>query len=183
MNKLKEERLKHNITLAKMAEDLQEFGLNTTPTSLARYEKWPNIGGRNPALETWGKLAEYFGVTIEYLMGDNYKETLKKSVQTTNHLYELALKTELTRIGKSNIEPTQQLVLARAIDMLLSSFEKYQRNDQILTELQTLIFSLSSLLKNKSDDYQGNIEGFVKLVNLIEAQNKKASDDKPETER
>ena len=60
MNRLKELRLERGLTLNDISRDLQ-IPLNT----LSNYER----GDREPKLETWEKLAQYFNVTPQYLVG------------------------------------------------------------------------------------------------------------------
>ena len=55
----------HNITITRMAE---EIGLsNAAPTSWRK--------GSEPKLATLEKIAEYFGVSIDYLRGQDNKKT------------------------------------------------------------------------------------------------------------
>lgn len=60
MNRLKELRQKNNLTLKELG---QKVGMPTN--TISRYE----TGKREPKLETWNKLAEYFSVPTSYLMG------------------------------------------------------------------------------------------------------------------
>ena len=60
MNRLKELRQKNNLTLKELG---QKVGMPTI--TISRYE----TGKREPKLETWNKLAEYFSVPTSYLMG------------------------------------------------------------------------------------------------------------------
>ena len=65
-NRIKELRQKNNLTLKELG---QKVGLATN--TISRYE----TGKREPKLETWQKLADYFNVSVSYLQGftDNYK--------------------------------------------------------------------------------------------------------------
>lgn len=65
-NRIKELRQKNNLTLKELG---QKVGLATN--TISRYE----TGKREPKLETWQKLADYFNVSVPYLQGftDNYK--------------------------------------------------------------------------------------------------------------
>lgn len=60
MNRLKELRQKNNLTLKELG---QKIGMANN--TLSQYE----TGKREPKLETWNKLAEYFNVPTSYLMG------------------------------------------------------------------------------------------------------------------
>jgi transcriptional regulator with XRE-family HTH domain len=59
-NRLKELRKKKHLTLKELGEQL---GLANN--TLSQYE----TGKREPKLETWQKLAEFFGVSVQYLQG------------------------------------------------------------------------------------------------------------------
>ena len=58
--RMKNLRLEKNITLEKMAEDL-----NTTKSTLSRYEN----NKREPKMHLLEKLADYFEVSVDYLLG------------------------------------------------------------------------------------------------------------------
>ena len=60
MNRLKELRKEKNLTLKELG---QKVGMANN--TLSQYE----TGKREPKLETWNKLAEYFNVPASYLMG------------------------------------------------------------------------------------------------------------------
>lgn len=59
-DRLKELRLKRNLTLDKIADDL-----NTTKATLSRYEN----GLREPKVDFLNQIATYFDVTVDYLLG------------------------------------------------------------------------------------------------------------------
>ena len=59
-NRIKELRQKNNLTLKELG---QKVGLATN--TISRYE----TGKREPKLETWQKLADYFNVSVPYLQG------------------------------------------------------------------------------------------------------------------
>lgn len=59
-NRILELRKKKNASQGDVAK-----ALNTTCQAISQYE----TGMREPTLETWDKLADYFDVSIEYLQG------------------------------------------------------------------------------------------------------------------
>ncbi len=67
MNRLKELRKQQNITQGEMAKIL-----NTTQTTYSKYES----DMHEPNLDTLCKLADYYGVTLDYLIGRDYKNEL-----------------------------------------------------------------------------------------------------------
>lgn len=60
MNRLKELRKDKKLTLQQVSKDT-----GVSVASLSSYEN----GNRNPKIETWQKLADYFGVSVSYLQG------------------------------------------------------------------------------------------------------------------
>lgn len=64
-NRLKELRHEKNLTLKEVSSQLEQNNLEISPDALAKYER----GDREPKLETWQKLADYFNVSVPYLQG------------------------------------------------------------------------------------------------------------------
>ncbi len=60
MNRIKELRTKKHLTLKELGEQL-----GMPNSTLSQYE----TGKREPKLETWQKLANYFNVSVPYLQG------------------------------------------------------------------------------------------------------------------
>lgn len=60
MNRIKELRTKKHLTLKELGEQL-----GMPNSTLSQYE----TGKREPKLETWRKLADFFGVSVPYLQG------------------------------------------------------------------------------------------------------------------
>ena len=59
-NRIKELRLKHNLTLRQLGKELDMYD-----SRISQYE----TGKRQPNIETWQKLADYFNVAVPYLQG------------------------------------------------------------------------------------------------------------------
>ena len=64
-NRLKELRHKKNLTLKEVSSQLEQNNLKISPDALAKYER----GDREPKLEIWQKLADFFNVPVDYLLG------------------------------------------------------------------------------------------------------------------
>lgn len=64
-NRIKELRQKNSLTLKELSQQLKNTGFNISPDSLSKYER----GDRNPKIEKWQKLADFFGVSVPYLQG------------------------------------------------------------------------------------------------------------------
>ena len=65
MNRLKELREDSGLTLTELSKELAKSGISITPDALSKYER----GDREPKIDTWQKLADFFKVPTEYLMG------------------------------------------------------------------------------------------------------------------
>lgn len=63
MNRIKE--LRKEKTLEEMSKELSQQGVKISADGLAKYER----GVREPKLATWEKLADYYNVTPQYLVG------------------------------------------------------------------------------------------------------------------
>ena len=78
-NRLRELRRSHGLTLKDTVEKVKEKeALIITADALAKYER----GDREPKIETWQKLADYFGVSVTYIQGGLDTEYLEKIVET-----------------------------------------------------------------------------------------------------
>lgn len=83
MNRIKELRKKNNYTLADVAS-----ALNVGTNTISRYE----TGKREPKLETWQALANYFNVSIPYLQGideDIYDLKLPTKQEAIDFIHEI----------------------------------------------------------------------------------------------
>ena len=61
-NRIKELRQENNLTLRQLDEKL-----DMKNSTLSQYE----TGKREPKIETWRKLADFFGTTVSYLQGED----------------------------------------------------------------------------------------------------------------
>lgn len=89
MNRLRELRKEKKLTLKEASEELKKNNLNISADALAKYER----GDREPKLETWQKLADFFGVSVPYLQGiePDFREVTEETknilVETLNSYY------------------------------------------------------------------------------------------------
>ena len=73
-NKIKKLRKERGLTLKRLSE---LTGL--APSLISRYEN----GDRHPKIENWQKLADYFGVSVEYLQGKTFINKRLDKEETT----------------------------------------------------------------------------------------------------
>ena len=74
-NRIKELRLKYNLTLKELSQQLKNIGFNISPDSLAKYER----GDRNPKIEKWQEIA--FFLVCQFL---TYKDMKKSHLMISN---------------------------------------------------------------------------------------------------
>lgn len=91
MNRLRELRKEKKLTLKEVSSQLEQNNLKISPDALAKYER----GDREPKLETWQKLADFFGVSVSYLQGIGTIRDPEANINT--------LKDELYKKISSNI--------------------------------------------------------------------------------
>lgn len=140
MNRLKELRQKNNLTLKELG---QKIGMANN--TLSQYE----TGKREPKLETWNKLAEYFNVPTSYLMGlsddvNGWKEWAKNTGYSVKQI-----KDEIQRLIKTkrlDSSANIQYQIGQAVKSLDSS--SYSTTQGVQHEL---VFQLTTLI-NKVDN-------------------------------
>ena len=69
-NRITELREEKGLSMRKLSESLKEKGLSLSTDSLSKYER----GVRNPKIENWEKLAEFFKVPVEYVQGAGWSQ-------------------------------------------------------------------------------------------------------------
>lgn len=65
MNRIKELRKKADMSIDQLSLELKEKGINISASAISKYEREQ----RKPKIETWQKLANFFGVSVPYLQG------------------------------------------------------------------------------------------------------------------
>lgn len=110
MNRIKEIRQEKKLSQKDLAKKL-----NISQQAISLYEK----GGREPKLETWQKLADFFGVSVPYLQGISDIEDLEP-VSTFEKFF---ASLEKTPDGKSIKVPVNEM-LALANGLELKTFLK-----------------------------------------------------------
>lgn len=132
MNRLRELRVKKGLTLAQTSKQLENSQqLQLTPDSLSKYER----GDREPKLDTWKKLANFFDVSVGYLQG------LDKYVIDTSHYF--ALFSYQLKKAKSSAKPEQLLKYQNLHDLDAMEaagwkYETFLNDNQIDTLLDTI---------------------------------------------
>ncbi|MGO3528840.1 MAG: helix-turn-helix transcriptional regulator [Leuconostoc mesenteroides] len=166
MNRISELRKETNTSQTELAKLL-----GVTRQAISLYEKWPDKGGREPKLETWQKLADYFGVDVAYLQGvSNIKDT---TLLTFEDLSEILNSPEYkNKISVDNDQDllkdinNNQLNLSVHLDENIFSIEDKDALKNAVLSLNELALSLNSPDFIKSDR---DLDRFKTLLNAIKA--------------
>ena len=145
--RLKELRIKNNMTQKNLAEKL-----NVTQTAI---NYWEN-GKREPSLEVLIKLAEFFQVSVDYLINS---KTEKDHFNELNINSNIEIQSE--KFGFKAISVTEEnikkypeyfnIVFDKAVEMLIESSENYQLYDA-MTGIEIGTEKMKELAYNLTND-------------------------------
>ncbi|HPR81127.1 MAG TPA: helix-turn-helix transcriptional regulator [Enterococcus sp.] len=139
MNKLRELREEKGYSLRELGE---KIGMSASV--IGNYER----GDREPKLEVWEKLADYFEVSVPYIMGvSDIKNELSSSLEFGNHF--------------------STSVLAGIINKL-ENMDDEEEAEKISTAISEYLVTLTSSLSQKNST---EIESFKILSELIFSNN------------
>lgn len=79
-NRIRQLRKEKGLTLKELSHQLKKEGTPLSASSLIKYER----GERNPKLETWIKIANFFNVPVSYLQGKQVENHLKEVLDKKN---------------------------------------------------------------------------------------------------
>lgn len=158
MNRLRECRKNKKLTLKQLSEELAKNNLKISADALGKYER----GDREPKLETWLKLADFFHVSVSYLQGideidygNDYQEYFPdiKSRDKTIRIYNQVFKELFNEYGKGfgRIDaPTGMFFPASVISKVKNDFN-YSYEKSALENLSYLRALLIVLIENGED--------------------------------
>ncbi|MDT2673234.1 helix-turn-helix domain-containing protein [Enterococcus dongliensis] len=151
MNRLKELREQSGLSLGKLSQELEKKGIKIGRASLSNYER----GEQTPKEETWHSLADYFKVSVPYIMGlsnEKNDETSKNSEEIAKFIMNSTDIEEIAVIMKEvvtsgNIETASKITgLLGNFALLLSDISKAGEPEK-LDNLQEIILSISDIMK------------------------------------
>ncbi|EEJ42586.1 helix-turn-helix domain-containing protein [Leuconostoc mesenteroides] len=168
-NRLKELRNRKGLSMKKLSEDLVKKGYfpNITDATLSNYENEK----REPKLETWQKLADYFGVDVAYLQGvSNIKDTtlltfedLSEFINSPEYKNTISVDNDQDLLKDIN---NNQLNLSVHLDENIFSIEDKDALKNAVLSLNELALSLNSPDFIKSDR---DLDRFKTLLSAIKA--------------
>lgn len=65
MNRIKQLRQERKLSIDQLSTELKKKGISISPASISKYEREV----RNPKIENWDALANFFGVSVSYITG------------------------------------------------------------------------------------------------------------------
>ncbi|MDI6522035.1 helix-turn-helix domain-containing protein [Leuconostoc suionicum] len=182
-NNIREERQKKGITLETMSEELSSQGLKISADGLAKYER----GIREPKLETWKKLADYFGVSVSYLQGISDIDDSNVDYDNIIHFlgipktsYINKLKPQIQKIAELKDNTLESETISKAIESIFYVFDT--QDGTMIDQLHSIINSLDLVTQSgenpnfaSEEDKYISVEEFIdqnadtlkKLMNLI----------------
>lgn len=156
MNRIKELREKNKISQA----DLAKY-LGVTRQSISLYER----GDREPKLETWQKLASFFGVSTIYLQGIDTEYT-----EIQNEFYERFSRFRKNHKYSEQLNYLKQLKLNSLDNSDGWEYEKYltdQQIDNLLNAVDNVYDSRLAYLDGNKLEPDPNIDDFFNAFDTL----------------
>lgn len=187
-NLIKQKRRELGLTQEEFAK---EVGISYA--SIKAYES----DARKPKPSTMRKLAEYFDMPVSELVNqtDNVNQdtvsqlidSLKKAQESISDAMtkfgeseNQEIQDQINRIANKKFDTMEATAIANALNFVITAYEMTNKSDQSV--YFSAMVTLGQMVNNNNENYDGAIQYITDLIRFIEAQNKKASDDKPETE-
>lgn len=145
MNRIRECRQNKKLTLKQLSEELAKHDFKISADALGKYER----SEREPKLETWIKLADFFNVSIPYIQGIQNSPEPNKKVNLNSMIHYV---TEAHKSQLLNSKQTQKDLLTSLFNLLLSDKDKelYKKYFQLMLQSNNqniLISDLSYLFR------------------------------------
>lgn len=161
MNRIRKCRQNKKLTLKQLSEELAKQDFKISADALGKYER----GKREPKLETWIKLADFFGVPVSYLQGlsdHNYNDreaTTRAFLERNPDFAPLP-----DGVSLDDVDFSKSIGLADVTDIDL------QMRDSYLKQFQKLVTIFLS--KSSSDNWieirEDQRKKMIKIVNSLD---------------
>jgi transcriptional regulator with XRE-family HTH domain len=161
-NRIRQLREEHNLTLSELSTQLQDKeNLKLSPDAIAKYERQD----REPKLETWKKLANFFGVSTIYLQGI---DTEYAAIQ--NEFYERFSKFRKNHKYSEQLNYVQHLKLNSLDNSDGWTYEKHltdQQIDNLLNAVDNVYNSRLAYLDSNKLEPDPNIDNFFNAFDTL----------------
>lgn len=147
-NRIRKLRTKKGLTLKGLSEKLKEGGVNLSASSLIKYER----NERTPSLENWVNLANFFGVSVDYLQGKSLSPyALAQNDNFTQFAYDYGLLADNVNLDKLTDKDKEKISNSIvSIKLLLATLIEDSTNEKL-----------------KSSVYKEYLNSVCKLLNCL----------------
>lgn len=152
-NRLRKMRKEKGLTLKGLSQELKKKGTQLSASSLIKYER----GEREPRLETWLKLSDFYNVSVDYLAG---KSDLKEKSDVTS------IVDELMPFVKNSDKETHSEFL-KNIDDVISNKHSSVDETFMLVVMQLLKSKNELLKKGHSQSIETSLLGIFMAIRDI----------------
>ncbi len=186
MNRIKKLRQKKGLSIEQLSAELKKKGISISPASISKYER----GERNPKIENWQKLANYFNVPMSYLTGvsddetgwDDWENNTGYSKETILKEIDRLVKTkrisnddslqEKIKYAVGSLEqniPTTTSAAIKGVQSRLIELRRYVNNAFLISKPSKLGNSNIDIIKPGDRKIRSDMdeEAYNKLINII----------------
>lgn len=186
MNRIKKLRQKKGLSIEQLSAELKKKGISISPASISKYER----GERNPKIENWQKLANYFNVPMSYLTGvsddetgwDDWENNTGYSKETILKEIDRLVKTkrisnddslqEKIKYAIGSLEqniPTTTSAAIKGVQSRLIELRRYVNNAFLISKPSKLGNSNIDIIKPGDRKIRSDMdeEAYNKLINII----------------
>lgn len=174
MNRIRKCRQNKKLTLKQLSEELAKNDFKISADALGKYER----GKREPKLETWVKLADYFNVPVGYLMGTSDDKFGWKEWAKATGYSEKQLQDEVQRLidtGRLNKDDDEQHQIGQAVKSL--DFDSMDTTQGVLHELNFQIIQLKNAVSDAFLDPATTQHAGMSFEERLKHQHPKVRDD------
>lgn len=164
-NRIRQLRESHNLTLLNLSKKLQtEADLKLSPDAIAKYER----GDREPKLETWKKLADFFDVDLLYIQGISEIKNIDNDIGGFKNSFDDLVK-QVGFLAAGKKVDYNKIEFNRDLGKLTSkSLDEMMISDPDLLEWISTVISIYETLKDTS--LQANMNEIMdSLLRLVQS--------------
>ena len=180
MNRIKELREKNGMSIDQLSKKLKEKGVSISPASISKYEREE----RNPKIENWQKLANFFNVPLAYIQGrSDIKDPINernKIIQNVNNLSDqdmLKLLNKAFGVKYENEKIAEYFKISNAVLSDLGTVrynyrKKLESNITDTDQFQTFVYYIETIfdmfLRASNETDQDSVNAYKKLEKLVD---------------